>query len=95
MNKVEREKLRESITANNTCWRTSYLHPDVVTALLDHIDALERDAERYQWLRSHAEFRGSQGRLEWYLPRLRGTDPIDKLDESLDAAIASAQEAPT
>jgi hypothetical protein len=51
MTKQEREKLRESIAENNTCWQTNYVHPTVVTALLDHIDALEeRAADAYAFL---------------------------------------------
>lgn len=45
LSKQEREKLRESIAENNTCWQTNYVHPTVVTALLDHIDALEEQVE--------------------------------------------------
>jgi hypothetical protein len=90
MEKAEREKLRISATNSNhgfVLFDAKKLH-----ALLDHIDALERDADRYRWLRSHANFRYQTCKLQWYLPRFTVGDPMEKLDEHIDAVIASAQE---
>lgn len=56
-------------------------------------DALRKqvpDAQRYQYLRSHAHFSFEWFRLTWYLPRFYGSraTPVEILDESIDIAIS-------
>lgn len=52
-----------------------------------------RDADRYQWLRDHARFRG-RDLLYWYLPRGQpaGLNGVQRLDHNIDEEIKSHPE---
>lgn len=63
---------------------TEALESETVLALLDEIDALQKDAARYRWLRGFGSVRGA---LDW---RELGVDcqDLDGMDKTIDAALA-------
>jgi hypothetical protein len=56
------------------------------------LEALERDAERYRYLRANYSYNGLQERLQWYLPHAngRGGTAGQRLDKHLDGLIDEA-----
>ena len=62
-----------------------------IAALSQRVAALEKDAERYRWLRGAVVLRlEDNGEHRWYFPRLLASEPRGSLDAAIDACCSHA-----